>query len=312
MKIRISDLAESLISFVEDMTKSYSAVLLEMAVRRERKEKTNQRHPTNFLSEIDCQLNDKYKAYLQTLLPAFVYASEEEGPDVWPPGFTEMPEYLAIVDPLDTSELAVRGLNGYTHITLYSLCESRPIVTVIGDMFHYVKLFCAYRTEKGNQIVYLKTKGGKTYPLVRSSVTEIETAIVTNYLMPPLERFIPLANEQPFIQALGKTGADGKQRGRIGIDFGSVGLCHVAAGFTDAMVEFAKGFALWDLFPGQHVLQAAGGIVLSLEGKELGLDLHLQELDDIKQIMNRRQTFIAAGDPCLARKIVGLFSHKAE
>jgi myo-inositol-1(or 4)-monophosphatase len=50
-----------------------------------------------------------------------------------------------------------------------------------------------------------------------------------------------LAARHDLLTALAQPGPDGKARGRIGVDFGSVGLCHVAAGFTDAVIEFAKG-----------------------------------------------------------------------
>jgi myo-inositol-1(or 4)-monophosphatase len=68
--------------------------------------------------------------------------------------------------------------------------------------------------------------------------------------MRPDERFLPLARQQVFIKVLSASPGAGKARGRIGVDFGSAGLCHVAAGFSDAMIEFAKGFAIWDLSPG--------------------------------------------------------------
>ncbi|WP_269440625.1 hypothetical protein [Micromonospora tarapacensis] len=35
------------------------------------------------------------------------------------------------------------------------------------------------------------------------------------------------------MNALDRPAEDGKRRGRIGVDFRSVSLCHVAAGFTD-------------------------------------------------------------------------------
>jgi myo-inositol-1(or 4)-monophosphatase len=55
--------------------------------------------------------------------------------------------------------------------------------------------------------------------------------------------------------------------GRIGVDFGSISLCHVAAGFTDATIEFAKGFAIWDLAPGHYILPAAGSTILAFVGE---------------------------------------------
>ena len=118
------------------------------------------------------------------------------------------------------------------------------------------------------------------------------------------ERFVPLARQARLLQALSESARNGKSRGRIGVDFGSVGLCHVAAGFTEAMIEFAKGFAIWDLAPGHHVLHAAGGVVLDLQGIPVSLDYQLDSLDDVANAMNRRQKFVAAGGTKLAHEIL--------
>lgn len=122
--------------------------------------------------------------------------------------------------------------------------------------------------------------------------------------MRPSERFAPLARQQLFLEALGASSDDGKATGRIGVDFGSVGLCHVAAGFSDAMIEFAKGFAIWDLSPGHYILHAADGIVTDLAGAPIPLDYHLDSLADISDAMNKRQKFIAAADATLADEIL--------
>jgi myo-inositol-1(or 4)-monophosphatase len=92
--------------------------------------------------------------------------------------------------------------------------------------------------------------------------------------------------------------------GGIGTDFGSVSLCHVAAGFTDATIEFAKGFAIWDLAPGHYILHAAGGTILTLDGQPLLLDHGLDTLADIAKAMAPRQKFVAAGKTRLAQQIL--------
>ncbi|WKU08404.1 inositol monophosphatase family protein [Micromonospora sp. HUAS LYJ1] len=81
-------------------------------------------------------------------------------------------------------------------------------------------------------------------------------------------------------------------------------MCHVAAGLTEGVLEFAKGFAIWDLAPGHYILHAAGGIVIDLDGNPISLDYHLQSLTDIAKAMDRRQKFIAAGNPELAQEVL--------
>ncbi len=124
--------------------------------------------------------------------------------------------------------------------------------------------------------------------------------------MRPAERFVPLASQHELLQVLGQVAPDGQRRGRIGVDFGSVGLCNVAAGFTDAMFEFAKGFAIWDLAPGHYILHAAGGVVLDLGGAPMSLDFGLSSLGGIAEAMTGRRKFVAAGSVELAARIAKL------
>jgi myo-inositol-1(or 4)-monophosphatase len=143
----------------------------------------------------------------------FVYASEEAEPEVI--GDDSDPDLCVLVDPLDTSEPAVRALHGYTHVLVYSRALRRPVAAVVGDIYHHVQLYLAARHDDGTDRASFVTR-----------------------------------------DALSRPSPDGSKRGRIGVDFGSVSLCHVAAGFTNATVEFAKGFAIWDLAPGHYITTA--------------------------------------------------------
>ena len=75
-------------------------------------------------------------------------------------------------------------------------------------------------------------------------------------------------------------------------------------GVTDATIEFAKGFAIWDLAPGHYILWSAGGTVIDLDGKSLPLDHRLESMTGIAAAMDRRQKFIAASTPELAHGIL--------
>lgn len=277
--------------------------LVQAAASGRRGESENERHVDNFLSEHDLWMHRRYRDLLAEHLDAFVYASEEADPQVV--GAEADPDLCVLVDPLDTSELAVRGLQGYTHVLVYSRSLARPVVAVVGDIYHHICCYVAARAEDGHDRAWVVTADSEVHPLGPQPDRPLADALVTNYLMRPAQRFLPLAGQRGLLDALSQTGPDGRSRGRIGVDFGSVGLCHVAAGFTDAMVEFAKGFAIWDLAPGQYVLHAAGGVTLDLAGRPLPLDAGFTSLADIAEAMNGRQTFVAASSTRLADEILG-------
>lgn len=276
--------------------------LVEAALSGKHGENKNARHEDNFLSVHDLWMHNRYKKLLADHIPSFVYASEEADPEVVGPD--RDPDLCVLVDPLDTSELAVRALHGYTHVMVYSRSLARPVASVVGDIFHHVQLYIGARDDRGTDRAYIITADSVQHNLHRPSPKALSQALVTNYLMRPGERFAPLARQQRFLESLGAPSDDGKARGRIGVDFGSVGLCHVAAGFSDAMIEFAKGFAIWDLSPGHYILHAAGGIVTDLDGKPIPLDYQLESLPNIRSAMDRRQKFVAAADAALANQIL--------
>jgi myo-inositol-1(or 4)-monophosphatase len=302
----VPDLAGLLARTVREVMAEVRPRLIRSALSGNREENENLRHEDNFLSDHDLWMHERYKELLADSLDSFVYASEEADPEVV--GRDGDPDLCVLVDPLDTSELAVRALNGYTHVLAYSRALRRPVAAVIGDIYHHVQLYVAGRDIEGNDKAYVVTRDDDWFPLSCRPARPIAECLVTNYLMRPQERFLPLSQRHDFLKALGAKSSDGKYRGRIGVDFGSVSLCHVAAGFTDVTIEFAKGFAIWDLSPGHYVLSAAGGSVVDLFGEPLSLDYGLRSLDDIAEAMRTRQTFVAAGSIERAREIATLLT----
>ncbi|WP_433759544.1 inositol monophosphatase family protein [Nocardia sp. CA-135398] len=282
--------------------------LIEAALTGHHAENENLRHQDNFLSDYDLWMHRRYKELLVEVIPSFIYASEEADPEIIGPQAD--PDLCVLVDPLDTSELAVRSLYGYTHILVYSRSLARPIAAVVGDIFHHVQIYLAAMDEAGNDRALMITADGTQHPLEHTSHASLPEALITNYLMRPAQRFAPLAQQHELLKALGAPTESGKPKGRIGVDFGSIGLCHVAAGFTDAMIEFAKGFAIWDLSPGHYILHAAGGSVTDLHGKPIPLDYSLNSLSEINAAMNVRKKFIAAGNSNLSREIQEVLSQE--
>jgi myo-inositol-1(or 4)-monophosphatase len=277
--------------------------LLEAAFSGDFGENQNTRHKDNFLSVHDMWMHERYRESIGEYLGSFVYASEESDPQVI--GNEAEPDLCVLVDPLDTSELAVRGLLGYTHIMIYSRTLGRPIAAIVGDIYHHVRFYIAARCDDGQDRAFAVTADGSHHLMTAARKPKhLAESLVTNFLMRPAERFIPLSRQRRLMDALDQTGSDGKSRGRIGVDFGSVSLCHVAAGFTEAVIEFAKGFAIWDLAPGHFILNASGGTVLDLEGRPVPLNYGLDSFSDIATAMTPRQKFVAAGSDDLANEIL--------
>lgn len=276
--------------------------LIEAALSGHQGEEKNDRHEDNFLSKHDVWMHQRYRELLEPLLSSFLYTSEEGDPERI--GDSEDPDLLVLVDPLDTSELAVRGIHGYTHIMVYSRSLSRPIIAIVGDIFHEIQLYGAARTDAGGDHAFVMTTDGVLREIKAPTSPSLNEALVTNYLMRPIERFAPLARQTALLTALDQPSDDGRKRGRIGVGFGSISLCHVATGQTDAMMEFAKGFATWDLYPGHYILEAAGGVVVDLEGKPIKLDGRFDTSERIATAMTTRQEFVATASRALAQSIL--------
>ena len=297
----VPELAEKIADLVRATMVEIRPRLVHAALTGHRAENENLRHEDNFLSDYDLWMHQRYKNLLTEIIPSFIYASEEDDPRII--GDDPDPDLCVLVDPLDTSELAVRALHGYTHLMVYSRSQRRPVIAIVGDIFHHVQLYLAVRDDDGTDRAFMVTADGERHALESPSSAGLAQALVTNYLMRPAERFRPLAQQERFLDALSAPGENGKAKGRIGVDFGSISLCHVAAGFTDATMEIAKGFAVWDLSPGHYILHAAGGVTIDLHGKPIALDYGLNTLPEINTTMGTRRKFIAAGNPTLAEEI---------
>jgi len=298
----LPQLARQVATVVQTVIAEVRPRLIDAALSGHQGEQKNDRHEDNFLSKHDVWMHQRYRELLQEVFPSFWYTSEEGDPELI--GESKDPDLVVLVDPLDTSELAVRAIHGYTHIVIYSRAVSRPVVAVVGDIFHEIQLYGAVRTEEGSDQAFVVTAGGLQKTIEAPKSPRLNQALITNYLMRPVERFTPLASQTALLEALDQPSDDGRKRGRIGVGFGSISLCHVATGQTDAMLEFAKGFATWDLYPGHYILEAAGGVVVDLDGRPIALDGRFDTSEKVTAAMTTRQEFVATASPDLAREIL--------
>lgn len=104
---RLPSVAEDLTALVSTLISEIRPQLISAALSGEHADRTNARHTDNFLSDYDLLLHDRYRELLSEIFPSFVYASEEADPQVI--GDDPDPDLCVLVDPLDTSEMAVRS-----------------------------------------------------------------------------------------------------------------------------------------------------------------------------------------------------------
>ncbi len=163
----LPDLAHRTVGVVHQVMSEIRPILVQAALSGERGESRNTRHADNFLSIHDLWMHERYRELMSNALNSFVYASEEAEPQVV--GEPTEPDLCVLVDPLDTSELAVRGLHGYTHLMIYSRALARPILAVVGDIFHHIRLYIGVRHDDGIDRAYAMTADGQRYRLASSS-----------------------------------------------------------------------------------------------------------------------------------------------
>ena len=132
-QVSFPQLAERIGQVVRTVMDEMRPMLLEAALSGNRSECPNTRHAGNVLTSHDLWAHNRNRQLITPLLPAgFVYASEEAEPVVI--GDDPDPDLCVLVDPLDTTELAVRALHGYRHVLAYSRNLRRPVAAVVGDI----------------------------------------------------------------------------------------------------------------------------------------------------------------------------------
>jgi myo-inositol-1(or 4)-monophosphatase len=104
-----------------------------------------------------------------------------------------------------------------------------------------------------------------------------------------------------------------EQDGRVNLSWGSNTIIQVAAGYADVAIEFAKGFATYDILPGFHLGLKTGLTILDLSGNPLTTKLDIDRIfaafrDDARH--PQRTPFVAAKDPALAEQVLRLLKRK--
>ena len=232
----------------------------------------------------------------------FTVFSEELGIRTFPEGAQEEASDLVIfVDPIDGTEFAESLQGGWCLLSVYDRRAGEALVAVAGDVF-LDRLYWASRGGLAEGLDFIthswfKLDGGgrrlRSLPGAR-----------VNVLTTKVSRFRAMAGQQRLLNAIEE------HDGRINLAWGSNMIIQVAAGYADVAVEFAKGFATYDLLPGLFIGQRAGLTILDVTTRaKLPQPL---DVDGIFASFRRepakplRTPFVAAKDPGLATQVLDL------
>lgn len=183
--------------------------------------------------------------------------------DDWTPGSSYqldreigIKEYV-IIDPLDRTAEAVRGIAGFANLTVGSLAYG-PLLSVVFVLFdQYVS--CYYAITGGG--AWVRFRNGTERSIAPSTVMELSGASLGAYVGRPV-RLARLADCRHLAQR------HGSESTFVNVS-GSYGFCLVAASQMDAFIEVAKGYAWHDIVSGAHILQEAGGVIKTIDFTEL-------------------------------------------
>jgi len=124
-----------------------------------------------------------------------------------------------------------------------------------------------------------------------------------NVLTTKVDRYRALSGQTDLLDAIRE------QDGRVNLSWGSNTIIQVAAGYADVAIEFAKGFATYDILPGLYIGLKAGLTIVDLSGNPI---TSKRDLDEIFTTFRKdaahplRTPFIAAKEPALVEQVLKL------
>ena len=266
-----------------------------------------QKSELNLTKAIDQEAEDLIVEALQfkfTKLPgikAYTIFSEELGIKTFPEGASESDADLVVfIDPIDGTEFVESLQGGWSLIAVYDRRRHDVIAAVAGDIF----LDRLYWASAGGYPECLDFITHSWFRLDGGQEPKASLAGArVNVLTTKVDRYRALSEQKALLDAIHE--ADG----RVHLSWGSNTIIQVAAGHADVAIEFAKGFATYDILVGFYIGLKTGLTILDLNGKPITTRL---DIDDIFATFRkdpqhpRRTPFVAAKNPALAEQAVKL------
>ena len=236
-------------------------------------------------------------------LRAYTIFSEELGIQTFPEGARETDADLVVfIDPIDGTEFVEALQGGWTLLAVYDRRSQEVIAAVAGDIF-LDRIYWASQSGYAECLDFIthswfRLDGG-------ASPKNCLAGARVNVLTTKVDRYRALSEQTALLNAIRESD------GRLNLSWGSNTIIQVATGCADVAIEFAKGFATYDILPGLYIGLKTGLTILDLDGRPLTTCL---ELDDIFASFRRdpqrpqRTSFVAAKDPALAQQVLHLLN----
>jgi len=232
---------------------------------------------------------------------SYTVFSEELGIKTFFEGATDADADLVVfIDPIDGTEFVEALQGGWSLIAVYDRRENDVIAAVAGDIF-LDRIYWASASGYAECLDFITHSwfrlDGGAQP--KSSLAGARVNVLTT----KVDRYQALAEQTALMNAIRE------QDGRVNLSWGSNTIVQVAAGYADVAIEFAKGFATYDILPGLYIGLKSGLTILDLNGNPITSKLDLEEIfaafrKDAKH--PKRTPFVAAKNPTLAEEVIRL------
>jgi myo-inositol-1(or 4)-monophosphatase len=238
-------------------------------------------------------------------IKAYTLFSEELGIQTFPEGAADADADLVVfIDPIDGTEFVEALQGGWSLIAVYDRRRNEVIAAVAGDIF-LDRLYWASASGYPECLDFIthswfRLDGG------REPKASLAGARV-NVLTTKVDRYRALSEQTALLNAIREA------NGRVNLSWGSNTIIQVSAGYADVAIEFAKGFATYDILPGFYIALKTGLTILDLNGQPITTCL---DIDDIFATFRRdpahpkRTAFVASKNPALAEQVVRLLNRK--
>src|SRR5208337_1794940 len=266
-----------------------------------------QKSAQNLTKAVDRDAEDLILDALQqkfTKLPGvktYTVFSEELGIKTFPEGTSESEANLVVfIDPIDGTEFIESLQGGWSLIAVYDRRADEVITAVAGDIF-LDRIYWASTGgyPEGLDFIthsWFRLDGG---PAPKTSLQGARVNVLTT----KVDRYRALSEQTALMDAIRE------RDGRVNLSWGSNTIIQVAAGYADVAIEFARGFATYDILPGLYIGLKTGLTILDLHGNPITSQLNLDEIfaafrKDAKH--PKRTPFVAAKNPALAEQVIRL------